>query len=123
MTFDALRVATEDNLRSGCILKTTSPQAYKTQEDDPTEADAHVKKGFKRKGKYGKKSGNTSGICCGDRNREVTQCRHRVKGHKANDSWSTQPKPQGKARAKPTPKSPSSVNTWYSQLGSFSPFS
>ena len=55
-TFDALRVATEDYLRSRRIFKTTS--AGNTHEDDPMEVDVLSRKGKgKEKSGNGKKSG------------------------------------------------------------------
>ena len=60
-TFDALRVATEDYLRSRRIFKTTS--AGNTHEDDPMEVDV-----LSRKGKGKENSGN--GKKCGKKSEE-----------------------------------------------------
>ena len=54
--FDALRVATEDHLRSRRIFKTTA--SVTAHDDDPMEVDVLSRKG-KGKGKFGK--GNTGG--------------------------------------------------------------
>ena len=57
--FNALRVATEDYLRSRRIFKTTSPG--NTHDEDSTEVDATSRKG-KGKGKSGKgKKGGKKG--------------------------------------------------------------
>ena len=94
-TFDALRVATEYNLSSRRIFKTTS--AGNTQEDDPMEVDVLFRKG-KGKGKSGKgkKGGKKSkeshsGKSHGESKVEHTrfdECRKSGKyGHKAADCW------------------------------------
>ena len=116
-TFDALRVATEDYLRSRRIFKTTS--AGNTQEDDPMEVDVVSRKG-KGKGKsgMGKKGGRKgkeshSGKGHGDSKIEYTrfdgECRNCGKyGHKAADCWyKQQHKSHGKGKG--TGKSKSNV--------------
>ena len=97
--FNALRVATEDYLRSRRILKTTS--AGNTHDEDSMEVDAVSWKGKGKeksgKGKKGKESHSGS------------ECRNCGKyGHKAADCWYKQPpKPQGKDKG--TGKSKSKV--------------
>ena len=96
-TFDALRVTTEDHLRSRRIFKTTS--AGNTQEDDPMEVDVLSRKGKIRQGQErwkGKECHNGKGRNC------------RKHGHKAADCWyKQQHKPQGKRKG--TGKSKSNV--------------
>ena len=105
-TFDALRVATEDYLRSRRIFKTTS--AGNTHEDDPMEVDVFSRKG-KGKGKSGKdkkggKKGKEShtGKGYGESKVEHTrfdgECRNcGTHCYEAADCWYTQQhKPQGK---------------------------
>ena len=114
-TFDALRVATEDYLRSRRIFKTTS--AGNTQGDDLMEVDVLSRKGKGKgksgKGKKGGKKGEEShsGKGHGESKIEHTrfdgECRNCGKyGHKAADSWYKQ---QHKSHGKGTGKSKSNV--------------
>ena len=96
VTFDALRVATEDYLRSRRIFKTTS--VGNTQEDDPLEVDVLSPKG-KGKGKSGKgkkggkkgkesHSGKGHGETTTEHSRFEGECRNCGKyGNKAADCW------------------------------------
>ena len=103
--FNALRVATEDYLRSRRIFKTTS--AGNTHDEDSMEVDA-----VSRKGK-GKEKQNHSGKgyreTTTEHSRFEGECRNCGKyGHKAADCWCKQPpKPQGKGKG--TGKSKSKV--------------
>ena len=107
--FNALRVATEDYLRSRRIFKTTS--ARNTHDEDSLEIDAISRK-EKGKGKSGKgkncgKKGKEShsGKCYGETTVEHSrfegECRNCGKyGHKAADCWYKQPpKPRGKGKS------------------------
>ena len=115
--FNALRVATEDYLRSRRISKTTS--AGNTHDEDSMEVDAVSRKGKGKeksgKGKKGGKKGKEShsGKSYGETTTEHSpfegECRNCGKnGHKTADCWYKQPpKPQGKGRG--TGKSKSKV--------------
>ena len=108
--FNALRVATEDYLRSRRIFKTTS--AGNTHDEDSMEVDAVSRKGKGKeksgKGKKGGKKGKEShsGKGYGE---TTTECRNCGKfGHKASDCWYKQTnKSQGKGKG--TGKSKSKV--------------
>ena len=115
--FNALRVATEDYLRSRRIFRTTS--AGNTHDEDPMEVDAISWYG-KGKGKSGKgkksgkkvkesHSGKGYGETTTEQSRFEGECRNFGKyGHKAADCWHKQPaKPQGKDKG--TGKSKSKV--------------
>ena len=105
-TFDALRVSTEDYLRSRRIFKTTS--AGNAHDDDPMEVDVLSRKGKGKgksgKGKKGGKKGKESHTGKGYGESKVEhphfdgECRNcRKHGHKAADCWHKQQhKPQGK---------------------------
>ena len=109
-TFHALRVATEDYLRSRRIFKTTS--AGNTHGDDPMEVDVLSQRANgkgksgegKESGKKGKESHtgkNTEAVMVGV---EIAE----IHGHKAADCWyKMQHKPQGKGKG--TGKSKSNV--------------
>ena len=115
--FNALRVATEDYLRSRCIFKTTS--AGNTHDEDSMEVDVISQKGKGKeksgKGKKGGKKGNEShsskgyGETITEHSRFEDECQNCGKyGHKAADCWFQQPpKPQGKGKG--TGKSKSKV--------------
>ena len=115
--FNALRVATEDYLRSRRIFKITS--AGNTQDEDSMEVDAVSRKGKGKeksgKGKKGGKKGKGShsgkgyGEMTTEHSRFEGECRNCGKyGHKAADCWYKQPpKPQGKGKG--TGKSKSKV--------------
>ena len=116
-TFEALRVATEDYLRSRRIFKTTS--AGNTQENDPMEVDVLFRKekgkGKSGKGKKGSKKGKEShsGKGHGDSKIEHTrfdgECRNCGKhGHKATDCWYKQ-QHKSHDKGKGTGKSKSNV--------------
>ena len=99
--FNALRVATEDYLRSRRIFRTTS--AGNTHDEDSTEVDAISRKGKgKEKSGKGKKGGSHSGKGYGETTTEHSrfegECRNSGKyGHKAADCrYKQPPKPQGK---------------------------
>ena len=113
--FNALRVATEDYLKSRRIFKTTS--AGNTHDEDSTEVDAISRKG-KGKGKSGKgkkggkkgkesHSGKGYGETTTEHSRFEGACRNCGKyGHKASDCWYKQPpKPQGKGKGSGKSKS------------------
>ena len=114
-TFDALRVATEDYLRSRRIFKTTS--TGNTHEDDPMKVDVLSRegkgKGKSDKGKKGGKEGKEShtgkgyGESKGERVRFDGQCRNCEKHcHQAADFWyKQQHKPQGKGKGSGKSKS------------------
>ena len=115
--FNALRVATEDYLKSRRIFKTTS--AGNTHDEDSMEVDAVSRKGKgKEKSGKGKKdgkkrkeshSGKSYGETTTEHSRFEGECRNCGKyGHKAADCWYKQPpKPQGKGKG--TGKSKSKV--------------
>ena len=115
--FNALRVATEDYLRSRRIFKTTS--ARNTHDEDSMEVDAVSGKGKGKeksgKGKQGGKKGKEShsgkgyGETTTEHSRFEGECRNCGKyGHKAADCWYKQPpKRQGKGMG--TGKSKSKV--------------
>ena len=111
--FNALRVATEDYLRSRRIFKTTS--AGNTHDEDSMEVDAVSRKGKGKeksgKGKKGKEShsGKGYGETTTEHPRFEGECRNCGKyGHKAADCWYKQPpRPQGKGKG--TGKSKSKV--------------
>ena len=115
--FNALRVATEDYLRSRRIFKTTS--AGNTHDEDSFEVDAvsRIVKGKEKsgKGKKGGKKGKESHSCKSygetttEHSRFEGECRNCGKyGHKAADCWYKQTtKSQGKG--KDTGKSNSKV--------------
>ena len=123
--FNALRVATEDYLRSRRIFKTTS--ARNTHDEDSMEVDATSWKGKgkgksgkgKKGGKKGKESHSSKGYgeTTTEHSRFEGECRNCGKyGHKAADCWyKQQPKPQGKGKG--TGKSKSKV-TETSESGS-----
>ena len=106
--FSALRVATEDYLRSRRIFKTTS--AGNTHDEDSMEVGAVSRKGKGKeksgKGKKGGKKGKEShsgkgyGETTTEHSRFDGECRNCGKyGHKASDCWYKQPpKPQGKGK-------------------------
>ena len=106
--FNALRVATEDDLRSRRIFKTTS--AGNTHDADSMEVDAVSRKGKGKeksgKGKKGGKKGKEShsgkgyGETTTEHSRFEGECRNCGKyGHKAADCWYKQPpKTQGKGK-------------------------
>ena len=113
--FNALRVATEDYLRSRRIFKTTS--AGNTHDEDSMEVDADSRKGKgkeksgkdKKGGKKGK--GSHSGKGYGETTTEHSkfdgECRNCGKyGHKASDCWYKQ---TTKSEGKGTGKSKSKV--------------
>ena len=116
--FNALRVATEDYLRSRRIFKTTS--AGNTHDEDSMEVDAVSRKGKGKeksgKGKKGGKKGKEihSGKGYGETTTEHSRfdggCRNCGKyGHKAPDCWYKQTnKSQGKGKG--TGKSKSKVS-------------
>ena len=98
--FNALRVATEDYLRSRCIFKTTS--ARNTHDEDSMEVDAVSRKrkgkGISCKGKKGGKKGKEShsgkgyGETTVEHSRFEGECRNCGKyGHKAADCLCKQP--------------------------------
>ena len=105
-TFDALRVATEDYLRSRRIFKTTS--AGNTHEDDPSEVDVLSREGKGKeksgKGKKGGKKGKEShsrkryGELKMEHTRFDGECPNCGQhGHKAAECWyKLQRKSQGK---------------------------
>ena len=115
--FNALRVATEDYLRSRRIFKTTS--AGNTHDEDSMEVDAVSRKGKgkeksgkgKKGGKKGKEchSGKGYGETTTEHSRFEGECGNCAKyGHKASDCWYTQTnKSQGKGKG--TGKSKSKV--------------
>ena len=115
--FNALRVATEDYLRSRRIFKTTS--AGNAHDEDSMEVDAVSRKGkSKEKSCKGKKCGKKgkeihSGKGCGETTTEHSrfdgECPNCGKyGHKASDCWYKQTiKSQGKSKG--TGKSKSKV--------------
>ena len=115
--FNALRVATEDYLRSRRIFKTTS--AGNTHDEDSMEVDAVSRKGKGKeksgKGKKGGKKGKEShsgkgyGETTTEHSRFEGECRNCGKyGHKAADCWYKQTtKYQGKGKG--TGKSKSKV--------------
>ena len=104
--FNALRVATEDYLRSRRIFNTTS--SGNTHDEDLMEVDAISRKGKgkdksgkgKKGGKEGKEShsGKGHGETTTEHSRLNGECRNCGKyGHKAADCWYKQPpKPQGR---------------------------
>ena len=102
--FNALRVATQDYLRSRRIFKTTS--AGNTHSEDSMEVDAVSWKGkSKEKSGKGKKeekshSGTSYGETTVEHSRFEGECQNCGKyGHKAADCWYKQPpKPQGKGK-------------------------
>ena len=108
--FNALRVATEDYLRSRRIFKTTS--AGNTHDEDSMEVDVVSRKGKGKeksgKGKKGGMKGRESHSCKGygetttEHSRFEGECRNCGKyGHKAADCWYKQTtKPQGKGTGK-----------------------
>ena len=108
--FNALRVATEDYLRSRRIFKTTS--AGNTHDEDPMEVDAISRKGKGKeksgKGKKGGKNGKAihSGKGYGETTTEHSrfegECRNCGRyGHKAADCWN---KVKARARESRNPK-------------------
>ena len=115
--FNALRVATEDHLRSRRIFKTTS--AGNTHDEDSMEVDAVSRKGKgkeksgkgKKGGKKGKEihSGKGYGETTTEHSRFDGECRNCGKyGHNASDCWYKQTnKSQGKGKG--TGKSKSKV--------------
>ena len=115
--FNALRVATEDYLRSRRIFKTTT--AGNTHDEDSMEVDAVSRKGKgkeksgkgKKGGKKGKEihSGKGYGETMTEHSRFEGECRNCGKyGHKASDCWYKQTnKSQGKGKG--TGKSKSKV--------------
>ena len=115
--FNALRVATEDYLRSRRIFKTTS--AGNTHDEGSMEVDAVSRKGKgkekSRKGKKGGKKGKEShsgkgyGETTTEHSRFDGECRNCGEyGHKASDCWYKQTnKSQGKGKG--TGKSKSKV--------------
>ena len=102
--FNALRVATQDYLRSRRIFKTTS--ARNTHSEDSMEVDAvSWKRKSKEKSGKGKKekeshSSKSYGETTTEHSRFEGECRNCGKyGHKAADCWYKQlPKPQGKGK-------------------------
>ena len=114
-SFNPLRVATEDYLRSRRIFKTTS--AGNTHDEDSMEVDAIPRKGKSKeksgKGKKGGKKGKEShsdkgyGETTAEHSRFEDECRNCGKyGHKAADCWYKQPpKPQGKGKGSRKSKS------------------
>ena len=117
--FNALRVATEDYLRSRRIFKTTLAGNTHTHNEDSMEVDAVSRKGKGKeksgKGKKGGKKGKEShsgkgyGETTTEHSRFEGECRNCGKyGHKAADCWYKQTtKPQGKGKG--TGKSKSKV--------------
>ena len=115
--FNALRVATEDYLRSRCIFKTTS--AGNTHDEDSMEVDAVSRKGKGKeksgKGKKGGKKGKENHPSKGyeetatEHSRFDSECRNFGKyEQKTSDCWYKQTnKPQGKGKG--TGKSKSKV--------------
>ena len=113
--FNALRVATEDYLRSRRIFKATS--AGNTHEEDSMEVDAISRKGKGKeksgKGKKGGKKGKEShsgkgyGETITEHSRFEGACRNCGKyGHKASDCWYKQAnKSQGKGKGTGNSKS------------------
>ena len=103
--FNALRVATDDYLRSRRIFKTTS--ARNTHVEDSMEVDAVSWKGKDKeksgKGKKGKESHSSKGYgeTTTEHSRFEGECRNSGKhGHKASDCWYKQPpKPQGESKS------------------------
>ena len=101
---NALRVATEDYLRSRRIFKTTS--AGNTNDEDSMEVDVTSPKGKGKekstKGKKGGKKGKVihSGKSYGEHSRIDGECRNcGMYGHKASDCWYKQTnKSQGKSK-------------------------
>ena len=115
--FNALRVATEDYLRSRRIFKTTS--AGNTHDEDSMEVDAVSREGKGKeksgKGKKGGKKGKEShsGEGCGEmttgHSRFDGECRNCGKdGHKASDCWYKQTN-KSQFKGKGTGKSKSKV--------------
>ena len=115
--FNALRVATEDHLRSRRIFKTTS--AGNTHDEDSMEVDAVSRKGKgkgkeksgKKCGKNGKEShsGKSYGETTTEHSRFEGESRNCGKyGHKAADCWYKQP-PKTQGKGKGTGKSKSKV--------------
>ena len=106
--FNAIRVATEDYLRSRRIFKTTS--ARNTHDEDSMEVDAVSRKGKGKeksgKGKKGGKKGKEShsgkgyGETTTEHSRFDGECRNCGKyGHKASDCWYKQKnKSQGEGK-------------------------
>ena len=122
--FNALRVATEDYLRSRRIFKTTS--AGNTHDEDSMEVDAFSRKGKGKeksgKGKKGGKKGKEShsgkgyGETTTEHARFEGECRNCGKyGHKASDCWCKQTnKSQGEGKG--TGKSNSQTRQHNSQI-------
>ena len=110
--FNALRVATEDYLRSRRIFKTTSAGMKIQWKSMPSlgKGKAKIKSGKGKKGgKKGKQShsGKGYGETTTEHSRFEGECRNCGKyGHKAADCWYKQPpKPQGKGKGSGKSKS------------------